>query len=54
MPNLSGKVRFGKVYLSGNYKDCHNIRVFSKDLLNLTGVMWSLLTRDICAEMALL
>jgi len=36
MLNLSGKVRFGKVYLSSDYKTCHNVNVFSQGLLQLT------------------
>jgi len=36
MLNLSGKVRFGKVYLSSDYKACHNVNVFSQGLLQLT------------------
>ena len=36
MLNLSGKVRLGKVYLSSNYNDCHNVKVFSQGPLKLT------------------
>jgi len=36
MLNLSGKVRLGKVYSIGNYKDCLNVIVFSQGPLTLT------------------
>jgi len=36
MLNLSAKVRLGKFYLSSNYKDCHNVKVFSRGPLTLT------------------
>ncbi len=31
MLNLLGKVRLGKFYLSGNHKDCHNVKYFPRD-----------------------
>ncbi len=36
MLNLLGKVRLDKVYLSSNYKDCHNVKVFYQGPLKLT------------------
>ncbi len=35
MLNLSGMVRLGKVYLSRNYKDCHDVKVFSQGPVKL-------------------
>jgi len=36
MLNLPSKVRLGKVYLIINYKDCHNVKVFSQGPLKMT------------------
>jgi len=51
MLNLLRKVRLGRVYLSSNYKDCLNLKLFSQGQLKLTCASdWSLFSWSIGPE----